>query len=189
MALKHLVMFDVDGTLVDSAGFDGRLYARAVREELGVRVDETWRSYRHVTDSGILEELLQQHAPASERDTLGARVKSRFVALVRAFIADGGRSALYEIPGAGELLRQLRGLPDVVVAIATGGWRETAELKLNAVGIEFMGLPFATASEATSRIEIIRLAEQQALPQGPFSRRTYFGDTPWDKRASEEPGL
>lgn len=34
----------------------------------------------------------------------------------------------------------------------------------------------------------MRFAEQQALPQGPFSRRTYFGDTPWDKRASEELG-
>lgn len=54
----HLVMFDIDGTLVDSNGFDGALFARAVREELGVPVDTTWQSYRHVTDSGVLEELL-----------------------------------------------------------------------------------------------------------------------------------
>jgi phosphoglycolate phosphatase-like HAD superfamily hydrolase len=32
----QLVMFDIDGTLVDTAGLDGDLYAAAVRSVLGV---------------------------------------------------------------------------------------------------------------------------------------------------------
>ncbi len=51
-------MFDIDGTLVDSVGFDSRYYADAVRSVLNVEIDDTWRPYKHVTDSGILEELL-----------------------------------------------------------------------------------------------------------------------------------
>jgi len=38
----HLVMFDIDDTLVDSAGFDGELYAAAVESELGFAVDRNW---------------------------------------------------------------------------------------------------------------------------------------------------
>jgi beta-phosphoglucomutase-like phosphatase (HAD superfamily) len=33
--MTHLVMFDIDGTLVDSTRIDSQLYARAVRETLG----------------------------------------------------------------------------------------------------------------------------------------------------------
>jgi len=33
----HLVMFDIDGTLVDSAGFDCELYVEAVRSVLTSR--------------------------------------------------------------------------------------------------------------------------------------------------------
>lgn len=54
----HLVMFDIDGTLLGSHGFDGDLFARAVRREFGVQVDETWQSYQHCTDSGVLEGVL-----------------------------------------------------------------------------------------------------------------------------------
>lgn len=32
---RHLIMFDVDDTLVNSQGFDGDLFARAVRESPG----------------------------------------------------------------------------------------------------------------------------------------------------------
>jgi hypothetical protein len=34
----------------------------------------------------------------------------------------------------------------------------------------------------------MRLAEQRAVSVEPFSRKTYFGDGAWDKRASEALG-
>ena len=79
--MTHLVMFDIDGTLVDSARVDSRLYVRAVRETLGgeIYIDETWRPYAHVTDSGILDEILVQHRFREPLDALRAEVKRRFV--------------------------------------------------------------------------------------------------------------
>ena len=56
----HLVMFDIDGTLLDSNGFDGLLYGEPVREILGVDVSPAWSSYRNVTDSGLLAEILSR---------------------------------------------------------------------------------------------------------------------------------
>jgi hypothetical protein len=86
------------------------------------------------------------------------------------------------------LVCRLRSAADVVVAFATGGWRESAQIKLSAADIPFEGLPFATSSEAVSRVGIMQLAEQQAAVGREFSRRTYFGDTPWDRSASSELG-
>lgn len=56
----HLVVFDIDGTLVDSNEFDGLLYAEAVKRVLGHEIDRTWCNYTSVTDSGILNEILEQ---------------------------------------------------------------------------------------------------------------------------------
>jgi phosphoglycolate phosphatase-like HAD superfamily hydrolase len=74
----HLAVFDIDGTLVDSDEFDGRLYAEAIRTVLGLEIDRTWSTYNNVTDSGILNEILNEMGPpvgrregAAARDAAG----------------------------------------------------------------------------------------------------------------------
>jgi beta-phosphoglucomutase-like phosphatase (HAD superfamily) len=187
--MTHLVMFDIDGTLVDSAGFDASLYAEAVRTVLGVEIDRTWGAYRNVTDSGILEELLEQRSeidPSAIED-IRLGVKRRFVDAVRDYL--GANAALIrEIAGARALVEALRDMPGMRVAIATGGWAETARLKLRAIGVETEGLGFASASDAVARTKIMQLAEQRALHGAAAISRTYFGDGAWDQRASAELG-
>lgn len=183
----HLVMFDVDGTLVDSAGFDGALYAQAVREVLNIDVDETWMSYRNVTDSGILEELLAEREFGRSVEELRAGVKRRFVELTEDYVARH-LSAIREVPGAKILFETLCAVPDVRVAVATGGWRETAWLKLKSIGLALERLPLATASDSVERTNIMKIAEQRAMNGLVPSRRTYFGDAAWDKQASAHLG-
>jgi phosphoglycolate phosphatase-like HAD superfamily hydrolase len=185
--MTHLVMFDIDGTLVDSVGLDGALYAQAVREVLGVTVDETWMSYKNVTDSGVLEEVLaacQLGRPVEEARTA---VKRRFVELMRDYLARNP-SAIREVAGAREFLITLCSMPAVRVAVATGGWRETAALKLRGIGLRIEDLTIATASDGVERTRIMALAEQRAMLGAVPCRRTYFGDGAWDKRASAELG-
>ena len=43
-------------------------------------------------------------------------------------------------------------------------------------------------ADSVERTEIMRIAERRALGPAPASRRTYFGDGPWDKKASLELG-
>ncbi len=176
-------MFDIDGTLVDSTGFDADRYAEAVRSVLGVDVDTTWQSYRHVTDSGILEELLDADGSGRPRAALRDAVKARFLAATRTHFARAP-NVLREIAGARALLETLLRAPGVQVAIATGGWAETATLKLRAIGVDPATIAFATASDAIERTEIMRLAETRALGGLAARRRTYFGDGAWDQRAS-----
>ena len=183
----HLVMFDIDGTLVDSAGFDGELYAQAVSAELGVAVNRDWDTYEHVTDSGILEQLVRAAGRAAEHDELAARVQRRFVELVRGGLQQQP-AAVREIAGAARLLERLLAAPGVRVAVATGGWAETARLKLAHAGIDMNRIAFASSSDARARVDIMRLAAQRALAGAPFRRATYFGDGPWDRRASADLG-
>jgi phosphoglycolate phosphatase-like HAD superfamily hydrolase len=183
----HLVMFDIDGTLVDSAGFDGALYAAAVECELGLVVNRNWDVYEHVSDSGVLEQLVREAGRASEHEKLAACVRRRFVTLVHDCLTRSP-AAVREIAGASRLVERLLAIPDVRVAVATGGWEETARLKLAHIGIDAQRLGFASSSDACARTEIMRLAARRAMRGAAFDRATYFGDGQWDRRASNELG-
>jgi len=183
----HLVMFDIDGTLVDSAGFDTKLYVEAVQSVLNVEIDSDWNKYEHVSDSGILEEVLGNARIHGEPLALAARVQQCFVDLVHDFVRRAP-GTVREIVGAKQLVARLCELPDVRVAIATGGWEPTALLKLAHVGIGVGRLGFASSSDARARTEIMQLAAQRAMQGKVYERATYFGDGAWDRRASEALG-
>ena len=79
----------------------------------------------------------------------------------------------------------LRKRDDVVLAIATGGWAQTAKLKLESAGIEYTGISFASSSDNTSRTGIMKIAEERCSTHE-FATKSYFGDAIWDKRAAHE---
>ncbi|NBD95190.1 MAG: HAD hydrolase-like protein [Gammaproteobacteria bacterium] len=181
----HIVCFDIDGTLVQSAGFDGELYEQAIREVLGVELHSDVSLYENVSDSGILAEILEGF-PDTEKARLARDVRIDFIERVKRYVAKNAR-LIREVPGAVALLEALRKSPEVGVCIATGGWAETAALKLRSIGLEPNSLAMATSSDAMRRTEIMRLAESR-VTQEPATRRTYFGDGVWDQRAAAELG-
>ena len=182
-----LVVFDVDGTLVESEDFDGILYARAIRNVLKIDVDEDWSGYRHQTDSGILNEVLERGGIEGERSQPHSSVRREFVTLVAAYLADRG-NRLTEVPGARAFVDRLSAHPAFHVAVATGGWKETATMKLRAVGLDPDALNIASGSDAESRVEIMRIAARRALAGRRVDRKTYFGNRPWDREASRQLG-
>ncbi|MDE2822264.1 MAG: haloacid dehalogenase-like hydrolase [Chloroflexota bacterium] len=179
----HLVVFDVDGTLVDSEDFDGVLYVRAIRNALKIDVDDEWSGYRHQTDSGILNEVLDRSGIEGERSLAHASVRREFIALVACYLA-ARCDRLPEVPGARAFVNRLAARPDVAVAIATGGWKDTAAMKLRAIGLDPDTLNLASGSDALSRVEIMRIAANRALGGRSAHRRTYLGNRPWDREAS-----
>jgi beta-phosphoglucomutase-like phosphatase (HAD superfamily) len=184
----HLVVFDIDGTLVESSDFDGPLYVQAIESVLGIRIDPDWSRYRNVTDSGILDEICSDLDMLEARSQIHESVRSLFIELVGGYLSDRDGVAS-EVPGARAFVERLSTHPEVTVAFATGGWEETALMKLDGIGLAVRGLSLASASDSVDRTEIMLLAERRALGDLLADRRTYFGDGPWDQKASAELGF
>lgn len=174
------LIFDIDGTLVKSTEFDTRLYLQAVADVLGtVKIHDDWDAYEHVTDSGILQQLLREN---EIRDPVSAfdAVKSRFSALVEEHLE---KEPCEPVPGTIEMLRQLARSEACRVGLATGGWRRTAIAKLESCAIDFQNIPLCSSDDAEARMEIMKLClETMPATTGPV---VYVGDGPWDLRASK----
>lgn len=181
---EQLVMFDIDGTLIDSEEYDGSLFKRAIKEVLDIEIGDNWSSYRNVTDGGILDEIIDTHGIVYDRGLIHDQVRQMFFELNESYLTERPQ-ALREVPGAKHFIERLKSLDSVTVAIATGGWEDTARMKLEGVGIETAELILTSSSDAFSRTEIIKLAEDRALDGENVARKTYFGEGIWDKPACE----
>lgn len=179
----HHVMFDIDGTLVKSYELDSRVFIASVREVTGIIVDSDWSTYHHVTDAGILEEIIETNGITNRQETC-KKVKDLFIQKLADSIAE---NPIREVPGAASFLALLNSRDDVVVSLATGGWHESAALKLSSAGIDFLSIPLASSDDNISRTEIMKTAFSRAS-NGRLYPCTYFGDGSWDKQACEKLG-
>lgn len=179
MADVHAVIFDIDGTLLESAAVDDALYRDAVRQVLGdVQLRASIHAYDYVTDAGIFAQILKDNAIQAEKDAQ-VKIKDHFVNALRCHVERNGPFA--QIPGASDLLQSLRESTSHAVAIATGGWRESAEFKLQSAGLDYTDFPLATANDHYERTAIMEIALSQLGQQ--FESITYYGDGPWDREA------
>ena len=182
--LMHAVVFDIDGTLLQSASVDDALYKGAIRSVLGsVHFRASLADYDYVTDAGILTQVLDDNSLPSNLESASA-IKSCFVEALRSHISENG--PFPEIPGARNILSKLKDSTNHSVAIATGGWRESALLKLESAGLDAFGFPIASSDDAYERKEIMRIALSSLGTN--FQSVTYYGDGPWDRDACHELG-
>jgi len=180
----NAVIFDIDGTLLQSASVDDDLYKMAVRAVFGhVQFRPSLSDYDFVTDSGILSQVLRDNAIPVEPDQTSS-IKSAFVASLKQHIRENG--AFPEVSGAKRYFEALCHSKDHAVAIATGGWRESAELKLRAAQFSLDGVPIATSDTEFDRSRIM-LTALSAL-EASFDSITYYGDGTWDRDACLELG-
>ncbi|HTF98714.1 MAG TPA: HAD family hydrolase [Cellvibrio sp.] len=173
----HHVMFDIDGTLIESYELDSQCFIDAVQEITGLSINSDWSKYQHVTDSGILNEILFS-SQCANMELYKVQIKQLFLKKLAASLAS---KPVKEVMGAGAFLTRLQSMNNIVVSLATGGWQESAILKLKSAGIMYSSIPLASSNDHYSRIEIMKLAAERAS-NNQYSC-TYFGDGVWDKEA------
>ncbi len=182
---RAALIFDVDGTLIDSEGLDARYFVQAVKDVLGdvIEIAWDWSKYKNITDIGIVSEIINKNGLSMSRETI-CSVRNRFRDLLSEFFEKGG--VCRPLPGANEFLSFTKKNRLYSAGIATGGWSVTAFMKMEAAGMDFKGLPLSSSDDADERTTImLKCVEKMG---GAFRRIVYFGDGVWDLDASERLG-
>jgi phosphoglycolate phosphatase-like HAD superfamily hydrolase len=183
----HLVVFDIDGTLVQTNHIDEICFVQAVMDVLSIAgINTDWSTYAHVTDSGILNEIIQsRHARFPDQAEID-KIQQRFCCLLEeAFITQP--KAFKSVEGGPATLHQLAGEADQALALATGGWELSARKKLRWGGYQAEEIVLATASDVCNRDGIMLLAEQRSRARygvTEYESVTYVGDGLWDYTAA-----
>jgi phosphoglycolate phosphatase-like HAD superfamily hydrolase len=183
-------MFDLDGTLTETVQADEECFVSALLDVFGFEnVNRDWSAYRHTTDSGILVELFEARRNRVPQPAEIKHFQNRFVTLLNE--ASQNLRRFEPVPGTEVLLEDLAGREHFGVALATGGWKISAQWKLKKTGLDFLFGASAFADDECSREGIMGCALQRALRhyrQTRFDAVIYIGDGVWDIRASKKLG-
>ena len=175
------IIFDLDGTLLNSMAADCRIFERSIAAVLGpVKIRDDYNDYLNVTDQGIVEELMAENGLGLDAGVVAA-VRRKFIDGLSRHIAQSGPFS--EVLGVSGYIDRLRNDRDTRIAIATGCWRDSALLKLDSSGIDVSDVPLATCDDSPVRTEIMLSAFEKI--DHPVDSVTYFGDAHWDRRACQ----
>lgn len=169
--MNKLVLFDIDGTLLLTAGAGRRAIVAALGEEVNdVRAFEGI-SFDGKTDPQIVAEMLEA---AGEREAREAeriqRLCHRYLGLLAREL-ERPRTRTTLMPGVEPLLDRLEARPGVVLGLLTGNLAEGAALKLRSGGLDPARFRVgAYGSDAAHRPALPEIAARRAAP--------YFGRVP-----------
>lgn len=188
--MKHLVLFDIDGTLLRSASAGRRAIQAAFAEEYDALDFFDAVRFDGKTDPQIVRELYAaaghpERATASRTDELLAR----YLVHLEAELAARGH-LVQALPGVHPLLEALERRDDVVVGLLTGNVVTGARLKLGAAGIGFERFALgAYGSDSAHRPELPPIAAARAealMGRTPGGHDVIIlGDTPADVTCGE----
>lgn len=181
-----LVLFDIDGTLVDCGTAAGKCFSAAFHEAFGVPCPIfAPEEVSGLTDAAILIKVVQRLNLKCEdfnhRKDLAFQIYAQNLA--REFKSQPAR----ELPGARQAVRAVRSLRDCVAGLLTGSTGATARIKLESAGIDFNQFVCGAYSEDGEL--------RETLPPAARARFSKFfgqepgvtilvGDTPRDVQAA-----
>lgn len=182
----HLVLWDVDHTLIETRGVGRRLFADTFREVAGIPMREM-APMEGRTEPVIFLETLKLHGISPTDDLRGRFLEG----LADAY--DAGTNWLRQqgraLPGAKEALQALAARDDVVQSVLTGNVRRVAITKLETFDLaRFIDFDAgAYGSDDDDRLNLVPIAVERAAKTygaGITSAHvTVIGDTPNDIRA------
>src|SRR5216110_2245983 len=185
----HLVMFNIDGTLTETVKADEECFVCSFKDVFGFTdVDTDWSHYPHTTDSGIFHDVFTSRIGRSPTAPEVSRFRQHFI---QSLDAASSQSPFAPVAGADRLLSRLAQSGSHRVSLATGGWSDSARLKMASAGMCFDDHPAASADDELDRESIIRLSKQRAAERygESFACTVYVGDGVWDARACRSVGI
>jgi phosphoglycolate phosphatase len=179
-----LVLFDIDGTLLNSAGLGRASMQSALAQVFGSPGNPSYR-YDGKTDKQIVRDVMRLEGHTDEH------IDSRMETLIARYLeglrtsAESGKFHVRPLDGVVELLDALEAREDVVLGLLTGNVEPGAKVKLRAAGIDPTRFRVnAFGSDHENRPELPGIAQRRASENLGLEivgeRLVVIGDTPAD---------
>ena len=178
-----LVLFDIDGTLVQTGRAGVRGMNRAFVDLFGAEEALAGVSVAGRTDRAIVSEVLTKIGQPVE-DTSVIRVRDEYCRRLPEALADPASHPMGVLPGVDTLLTALESRSDVAIGLLTGNFVRGAELKLGHFQL-WDRFPFgAFGDHHAERRALVPVAVREAADRGHANiapdRIIVIGDTPLD---------
>lgn len=189
MPRPKLILFDIDGTLIDTGGAGARSWAWAFEHVFAREIDIAEHSTAGMTDPAIGRRTFVEvmgRDPSSEELT---RLMASYQAVIPDYVAC---SPSYRVlDGVRELLQRLTDA-GIALGLTTGGLEAVAHAKLGRGELNRFFLVGGYGSDSEDRVELTHAAIERGerLLGERLDRRQVFvvGDTPLDVLAAKGAG-
>jgi len=186
--LTHLVLFDIDGTLLTASGAGRRALERALASCFGVTGQLDGRDFAGKSDPVIFREAAVRLGVGLQELQAGwEQLVGRYLQFLDEELAQRQVRAL---AGVACLLAHLKRRPDVMLGLGTGNLEQAAWRKLRAAGLESYFRVGGFGADGEDRVEILRAAFRRACSgNGVPHDVVVVGDTPLDVQAAHRAGF
>jgi phosphoglycolate phosphatase-like HAD superfamily hydrolase len=183
-----VVLFDIDGTLLDVRGAGRAAFVRTLEAVFGWQDEIRYIQFAGNTDLNVLQQVMDRHGrPMTEADS-----RRFFDHFPRELACAAREVELILYPGVRDLLEALSADDAVVLGLVTGNIEGCARIKLQQFDLHHHFVLGAFGNEHADRNDIARLALSRvkaSLTPGQRIRAVFLiGDTPFDIAAAKSIG-
>ena len=185
MKKSKLIVFDIDGTLVDSVAGYHQVIINAMTDMGLTTIDPNFNVLKHHTDSYALKFNYEKNFTAD----FSMDLLDRFEDLIVQYLLKQPETK--PIKGANEFILQLQDT-EYGVAFATGSLPESALLKMNQAGVWIDEALLATSKTSLSREGFVLEAIERAkkyYQTTTFDQVISVGDGIWDLKTAQNLNL
>ena len=162
--MKKLVLFDLDGTLVDAGGCGCRAFVRTMEELYGItpKFEHTFISGRTDLDNfSLVYGLIKKGKKPSPAEL--KKMRAKYLELLPQEVQKSVRLKKYKlVPGVKKFLEVLAKDKDVVLGLGTGNLEQGAKLKLTPCGLDKFFVLGGYGDDGHTREEMLQAAVKRA---------------------------
>ncbi|MDZ7721357.1 MAG: HAD family hydrolase [candidate division KSB1 bacterium] len=186
-----LLLFDIDGTLIDSGGAGKRAMNRAFEELYGHAEILANISLSGRTDELILQDAFQKIEQTPNPAAMSEYKKLYFQILRHEIEKPNAKKRV--MPGITDLLPELKHRQDIYLGLLTGNWQDSGYIKIGHFSLDSYFSFGAFSDDSNDRSELVPIAVSR------FENRTektiaaehvyIIGDTPRDIECTKPHGV
>jgi phosphoglycolate phosphatase len=156
--MVRLVLFDIDGTLIQSGGAGERAFAQVARTEFNLAEGTRGLSFAGRTDAAMVREMFARHGVAETADNFQKFFDAYVFWLDELLPKIAGRV----LPRVHEWIGELRAMPDPpLLGLLTGNIRLGAQIKLKHYGLWDYFVTGGFSDDSENRCQIAAIARDR----------------------------